>query len=63
MCNCCNGSGHEFMSRGMKCKIVIRDNIMSVYLPYNVTDLVVKTCPLCGSNLEEMNRNEVKING
>lgn len=52
MCNCCNGIGHEFMSRGMKCKIVIRDNIMSVCLPSNATDLVVKACPLCGRNLE-----------
>lgn len=54
MCNCCNGVGHEFVSRGMKCKIVIRnDNLMTVYLPYNATDLPVKACPLCGRRLDK----------
>lgn len=52
MCNCCNGVGHEFVARGMKCKIVIRNgNIMSVCLPNNATDVVVKACPLCGRAL------------
>ncbi|MBQ8043009.1 MAG: hypothetical protein IJ272_02515 [Clostridia bacterium] len=51
MCDCCNGVGHEFESHGMKCKIVIRGNIMSVCLPYNATDLAVEACPLCGRNL------------
>lgn len=48
-CNCCNGAGHEFVARGMKCKIVIRNgNIMSVYLPFNAIDIEVVACPLCG---------------
>jgi hypothetical protein len=61
MCNCCNGVGHEFVARGMKCKIVIRDgNVMSVYLPFNATDIVVKNCPLCGRELAntEVDKNE-----
>ena len=53
MCNCCNGTGHEFVARGIKCKIVIRnDNVMSVYLPYNATDIEVVACPLCGRVLD-----------
>lgn len=59
MCNCCNGIGHEFLSRGMKCKIVIRDNIMSVCLPHNATDLVVKVCPLCGRNLVKEDKAQI----
>lgn len=56
-CNCCNGTGHEFVSRNMKCKVVIRDtNIMTVCLPHNATDLVVKCCPLCGRTLVEDNK-------
>ncbi len=55
MCDCCNGVGHEFMARGMKCKIVIREgNVMSVYLPHNATDLVVQVCPLCGRKLSDV---------
>jgi hypothetical protein len=56
MCNCCNGVGHEFVARGMKCRIVIRDGVMSIYLPNNATDLDVKSCPLCGRKL---NRDDV----
>lgn len=52
MCSCCNGVGQEFESRGMKCKVVIRGNVMTVYLPYNATDFEVKVCPLCGRNLD-----------
>ena len=54
ICNCCNGVGHEFVARGMKCKIVIRSgNVMTVYLPFNATDIEVKNCPLCGRKLED----------
>lgn len=57
MCECCNGIGHEFEARGMKCKIVIRNgNIMSVYLPTNATDIEVQFCPLCGKTIEGNNR-------
>ena len=55
MCNCCNGVGHEFESREMRCKIIIRDNIMSVCLPWNSVDLEVKVCPLCGRILDNQN--------
>lgn len=58
MCNCCSGNGHKFESRGMKCKIVIRNNIMSVYLPFNATDLAVNVCPLCGRNLGTTEKGE-----
>lgn len=58
MCNCCNGLGYEFESRGMRCKIIIRSNIMTVCLPFNATDLEVKVCPLCGRNLESTDRSE-----
>lgn len=52
MCDCCNGVGHEFVSRGMKCKVVIREgNVLTMCLPYNATDLVVKFCPLCSREL------------
>lgn len=50
-CNCCNGIGHEFESKGMKCKIVIRNNTMSVALPWNAIDIDVKACPMCGREL------------
>jgi hypothetical protein len=54
-CNCCNGVGHEFESKGMKCKIVIRDNLMSVNLPWNSADIEVTHCPLCGRELAHNN--------
>ena len=53
MCDCCNGVGHEFVARGMKCKMVIRNNVMSVYLPTNATDIEVVACPLCGRKLTD----------
>ena len=56
MCNCCNGVGHDFESRNMKCKIVIRGNIMTVCLPHNATDLVVNVCPLCGEKLDSTDK-------
>lgn len=58
MCNCCNGIGYKFESRGMKCKIVIRENVMSVCLPWNSVDLKVKACPLCGRNLTSTSKEE-----
>lgn len=56
-CNCCNGIGHEFESRGMKCKIVIRDDLMTMQLPYNATDVKVTHCPLCGRDLRQNTHN------
>ncbi len=56
MCDCCNGVGQKFEARGMNCKIVIRQNIMSVYLPNNATDLRVTFCPLCGRKLNVVER-------
>ena len=59
-CNCCNGVGHEFEARGMKCKIIIRDtNVMTIQLPYNATDLVVTHCPMCGREL--VAENEIPL--
>ncbi len=55
MCNCCNGTGHQFESHGMKCKVVIRNSIMEVCLPWNSAVLEVKVCPLCGRILEKQN--------
>ena len=60
MCDCCNGIGHEFESHGMRCKIIIRDNIMSVCLPWNLADLKVKACPLCGRELDSKTKGETK---
>lgn len=51
MCNCCNGVGHEFVSRGMKCRVVIRNSVMTTCLPNNATDLDVEFCPICGRHL------------
>ena len=61
MCNCCNGVGHEFESRGMKCKVVIRNNIMLVCLPWNSVELEVNVCPLCGKSLETQ-RDTANVN-
>ena len=58
MCNCCNGVGHEFESRGMKCKVVIRDNRMQVCLPWNAVELEVKVCHLCGRSLDSTGKND-----
>jgi hypothetical protein len=59
MCNCCNGVGHEFVARGMKCRVVIRDGTMSIYLPHNATDLAVQFCPLCGRKLNEDDADKI----
>lgn len=59
-CNCCNGVGHEFESKGMKCKIVVRNNLMTVQLPWNSVDIEVKSCPLCGRFLDEKS-NELPL--
>ena len=53
MCNFCNGVGYEFVARGMKCKVVIRNGVMTVCLPNNATDLKVEFCPLCGRQLND----------
>lgn len=60
-CNCCNGTGHKFKARGMNCNIIIRGNIMSVYLPNNATDLIVKACPLCGRNIETSSKDKKTV--
>ena len=59
-CNCCNGTGHEFESKGMKCKIVIRNNLMTIQLPWNATEIEVKSCPLCGRFLDKKS-NELPL--
>lgn len=59
-CNCCNGVGHGFETRGMNCNIVIKHNLMTIKLPYNAADIEVKFCPLCGRLLDDKS-NELPL--